>query len=1134
MKKILVLFTTFFFALTLSGCDFIDKDTIDKATEEYCRENPETDICKGESVKDIEDEIIKNIFITMRDNPTNYKQEEYCEKYISLSNISLLDQCRDDASSFFPKDYKDYEIVEVLSSSEGVFAIKTLNSTLQKEATFRISLTIIDGVKYVSDWSYTIEDSSNQNNQVPLLETKTYLEKLIQDLQNSTVDSETYCQNYSLFDSIEQCTLWRENRINNNLVVSLNTFVDFNGYYKVEIKVNSDYEVDYIISGTAEFFYDSNDVVHMDFTTEDYPIDVDAKTYFKTFVDAVNNDASISDILLDFSVLTDNQEMKSLIEQLRYLEVEITNYEVSGIGLNYYLKIYTSDSYVYEYNVTFSTTSKITSILTYSNSNPLLRPYYVSKAVSDFVEEVTLNGVTNNICETIFDSLSISKCLNDFSNIVYNNIEITSFSIEYTTDYYIVTLQLLIPDGTSTVYSFKANFYTEGEAVKIGYIDPQNYISSDAKDALIWEYQQRFNDLSSYTDEEVCELLYDTDSYECSTRRSQILNNNSTIGRYNSSLSLYPLYIDFGVYNSLNQIEYYLSYKLDFSFNENGDVVMKLSSPTLIQHFSSATIENTYLDPAIGSNYIHQFVLDFNDRTISHETFCITHPNIIKNCEAFRSGFFMHNETLEVENIEEPFDSREYFVILNVIDANSSNVGSIDYLFFIYNTTDNVIATEGYQRTYYHRLFDLTEVQNILENFLEDFFDKTISDLLLYEKYEISEMQDGFSNRGSLIDNITTYQINTVQFNQSAQTSLFSSAIEYTFNNQKMISTLYFSVGITNNGTNIVYFSYDTPLITTDVLRDISDKFLLDLDDTTISNEEFCTTYFQNKQACIVSRQEYLENGYSYSEGSRTTLNEVYFEIKYYDGDIVPFSEIRYYVTTVHDLFGNEYKRVSYEMIPKPVLEEISAQLQSIIESVNDGSISLNSYCTTYIDCEDAFNPTNNVTILSVNLITMYSFWSESITAEIVYAIENGNNEAHYYNIYYDFDQNGLHFEAEYFGKIVEIPNDAVLQDVPNTSTILDLFIIDVMDTSISDTELCDTYFNGSMLSEDCFEGRKMMLLHANGIDYTILNIDETNNIYEVEFRVEYQTYTETFVRPITVYYLPTTSSYYIFFVPIH
>ena len=121
MKKLFLFIPLLLITFGLSGCDLISPEQADQISEEYCRENPTSEICQGDAVGDLEDEIIINIYNTILSQYNDPDITTFCEDYFSVTNVDLLDSCRASRESLVPDAYTGFTV-------SGVEKKNTLNT----------------------------------------------------------------------------------------------------------------------------------------------------------------------------------------------------------------------------------------------------------------------------------------------------------------------------------------------------------------------------------------------------------------------------------------------------------------------------------------------------------------------------------------------------------------------------------------------------------------------------------------------------------------------------------------------------------------------------------------------------------------------------------------------------------------------------------------------------------------------------------------------------------------------------------------------------------------------------------------------------------------------------------------------
>lgn len=153
MKKYIMIFALTLLVFTMSGCDLIQSDTIEKATEELCRENPDSELCNIDSLDDIEESVVLNLFNNMLENIDTMDINEYCEQFISVTNIDLLDNCRTDITLLFPEGIEDFEVLSVVKEGEE-YKVELHNIVTDEMTTFTLGIQMENERAVVSKMQY--------------------------------------------------------------------------------------------------------------------------------------------------------------------------------------------------------------------------------------------------------------------------------------------------------------------------------------------------------------------------------------------------------------------------------------------------------------------------------------------------------------------------------------------------------------------------------------------------------------------------------------------------------------------------------------------------------------------------------------------------------------------------------------------------------------------------------------------------------------------------------------------------------------------------------------------------------------------------------------------------------------------
>jgi hypothetical protein len=198
MKKYITVFALALLVFTLSGCDLIQSDTIQTATEEFCLENPDNELCNIDSLDDIEESVVLSLFNDMLENLDTTDIDEYCNQFISADNRELLESCKTDIKSLFPEGIEDYEVLSVMNE-EGEYKIELKNTQTDEMFVFSLGITVENDIVVIS----RMQAGPIFVLSPPDIEESTKLiEAFILDMENSDLTDEQVCEIW--YDGVDQ------------------------------------------------------------------------------------------------------------------------------------------------------------------------------------------------------------------------------------------------------------------------------------------------------------------------------------------------------------------------------------------------------------------------------------------------------------------------------------------------------------------------------------------------------------------------------------------------------------------------------------------------------------------------------------------------------------------------------------------------------------------------------------------------------------------------------------------------------------------------------------------------------------------------------------------------------------------
>lgn len=191
MKRLLVFGLAILLSVGLAGCDLIPSEVIDVVSEELCREDPTNELCQLDSLNDLENEIILDLFNDILSNYTEDDLETYCEEYFSVSSTDLLDSCRLDKDTLFPMGIENFEAVSIDLVGDN-YEILMMDITTNQTYQFKIGIHggAIEGIA-IGAWSYLeVITEHNGVNEMLLVEE---IFSFIKDLEDTTKSNDDIC-----------------------------------------------------------------------------------------------------------------------------------------------------------------------------------------------------------------------------------------------------------------------------------------------------------------------------------------------------------------------------------------------------------------------------------------------------------------------------------------------------------------------------------------------------------------------------------------------------------------------------------------------------------------------------------------------------------------------------------------------------------------------------------------------------------------------------------------------------------------------------------------------------------------------------------------------------------------------------
>ena len=277
MKKLFLIFTLVLITVGLSGCDLISPSQVEEISEQYCRDNPTSEICQGDVVGDLANDIILNVFNTILDEYNDESNETFCDDYFSVTNTELLDSCRASREGLIPENYIGYTVAEdgvkkkTTLSTQDVYEITVVSEDLLTEIVFTIGLVNVEGIMYINAWSYEVITNQHQDLDVPLEEAQAFFKQFITEYLDPNISSYDICNQY-FGDRVTECIEERDASFGIGFDVSMEDMIsEGDGVFEVKLTFTDTETYEPRIEfNLLTFKYDENGDIVMTFLHDEH------------------------------------------------------------------------------------------------------------------------------------------------------------------------------------------------------------------------------------------------------------------------------------------------------------------------------------------------------------------------------------------------------------------------------------------------------------------------------------------------------------------------------------------------------------------------------------------------------------------------------------------------------------------------------------------------------------------------------------------------------------------------------------------------------------------------------------------------------------------------------------------------
>jgi hypothetical protein len=340
VKKKIYLLATIFLTIGLTACNFTSEE-VEEFTESYCRENPNSEICQGEIQDNLQDEAIETLFFNMLDD-YNQNTNDFCDTYFSITNLEILDACRNNKSALFPSSLDGY-FVESIDYDDG-YKVTLYKDIISPSYIFNIVIVSDEAGDHIDEWKIqTIPEETQDPSSVNVKDSdaETVIKLFIEEYANENISSSDFCYKYYPYTDDTTCETNRTRHLLGQLQIAFvsleqstngtiaNLTVNYPGYVQpapvqvvFQLTYRSDLSVETVIMSPLPF-----DPSSMYFNHE---------VVYNTIVDLLL-DAPIPDDIC--SMYFDEDTWDSCVHfhnqvQLNNIEVAISGFTTTTTGYN--------------------------------------------------------------------------------------------------------------------------------------------------------------------------------------------------------------------------------------------------------------------------------------------------------------------------------------------------------------------------------------------------------------------------------------------------------------------------------------------------------------------------------------------------------------------------------------------------------------------------------------------------------------------------------------------------------------------------------------------------------------------------------------------------------------------------------
>jgi hypothetical protein len=959
-----------------------------------------------------------------------------------------------------------------------------------------------------------------------------FIEDFLYDFQDPSIVLRDFCDKY--FDPLDEqlCEDFYDDMIANAYILVYVDLVPFEDHFILKLEQRNPNNTTDDIEFEVFFMVDGFDItIHIDFKeVNQIPWDV-AQDFLDDLVTDFNDTFLGDDEFVDTYIWEFSQDgfkqfridQHNLANTVRYFWL----YDHNN-NFNYSFEFEMIDGSRHYFNIIFHGNDPLLFIEIIPEHHHIDIPDADISVMLDLLLNDLSSSTTDNICNTYFDTINYNDCFNFIDPIIQDGADVSAINFIRNGDFYSISFDIEWSDGYIETLYIDVFFLLNNDNILISFTNFGPHIPFEEKQQLLNDFEARLND-GSLSNEEACNMYISENSKaECISRRQALLDDGYTIGIYSYEIEVYPHYIDFAVYsNGGAVIEYFVGYEVDFYYNENGELEMELFNP----------INFNYVEIADGIAFIETMIDDFNDSSITDTDYCNIYGHLFFDCITTRQQYHAENKYLEVNVVFEPSEGREYSVIVDILDVDNDIIDEIAFHLQIVEKLDGTLYVIGHQTDDYYLGPNLNDIQTRFENFIYDFFDDSITEQEFLDMYSDGFYTHGIYGRQDIIDRGFTVTVGTVSLQNIHPFMEYHAPITLTLNSDTETIDLYFDVYQAEDGRIVINLLFDYSMPSEIDVNNYAASFVADLQDESISMEDFCFRKFAgfNTYNCLDFYEQFEDSGYTAVLES-VTYNDYlpYFIIDFYDSSDNYVSSLRFNIDLEINLLQEVHVMTNITVLEDDVISDAYTWLFDVFDDLNSETITISDFCTDYAVCDIAFDGTEEAFYVYTTYVDydFEDFFNLRLRAEIYWEYTDGSYEYQFYTINYTMNEDDTFtFSLEYVGKVIPVPEEAIILNQADAEAVFQQFLNDVTNNGITHVMLCDMYFYGSMRTSECVENRSDFLGMVDPITFTTFQIgydEDGDEMFTTDITFPGSDMSDP--MGLRIYLIPSTSSYYIEF----